>query len=90
MGKEGIKILNDVDYITISIMISIAGKSREYCAEHAGEPIDSAGKKGRRGLFPARNVLEQPGLVDSPVEAKASGIGNPVLSRWAIAINQLK
>jgi hypothetical protein len=34
MGKEGIKILNDVDYITASIMVSIAGKSSKYSAEH--------------------------------------------------------
>jgi hypothetical protein len=61
MGKEGIKILNDVDYITVSIMISIAGKSREYCAEHAGEPIDSAGKKGDGVYFQPGMSWNSPG-----------------------------
>ena len=45
MGKEGIKILNDVDYITGSIMVSIAGKSREYSAEPADALLLSAGMK---------------------------------------------
>lgn len=45
MGKEGIKILNDVDYITISIMVSIAGKSREYYAEPADALLLWAGMK---------------------------------------------
>jgi len=35
MGKEGINILNDVVYITASIMVSIEGKSREYYARPA-------------------------------------------------------
>jgi len=30
MGKEGINILNGVDYITNCIMCYIKGKSREY------------------------------------------------------------
>ena len=48
MGKEGINILNDVVYITASIMGSIAGKSREYCAGRADVPLQSAevGEKG--------------------------------------------
>ena len=45
MGKEGIKILIDVDYITTLIMVSIAGKSREYSAEHADALPLSAGMK---------------------------------------------
>ena len=42
MGREGINILNDVVYITISIMGSIEGKSREYYARRAGVLIQSA------------------------------------------------
>jgi hypothetical protein len=42
MGKEGINILNDVVYITASIMGSIEGKSREYYAIRAAVLVHSA------------------------------------------------
>jgi hypothetical protein len=42
MGKEGINILNDVVYITASIMGSIEGKSREYYAIRAAVLVQSA------------------------------------------------
>ncbi len=42
MGKEGINILNDVVYITASIMGSIEGKSREYYAMLAAVLVQSA------------------------------------------------
>ena len=48
MGKVGIKILNDVDYITVSIMISIAGKSSKYYAEHADAL--TSGRNERKGI----------------------------------------
>jgi hypothetical protein len=47
MGKEGIKILNDVDYIITPIMVSIAGKSREYSAKPADALI--SGRNERKG-----------------------------------------
>jgi len=48
MGKEGINILNDVVYITDTIMGPIEGKSREYYAIRAAVLVHSAqmGKKG--------------------------------------------
>jgi hypothetical protein len=42
MGKEGINILNDVVYITSSIMGSIEAKSREYYAIRAAALVQSA------------------------------------------------
>jgi hypothetical protein len=49
MGKEGINILNDVVYITASIMGSIEGKSREYYAIRAAVLVHSALMGGERG-----------------------------------------
>jgi hypothetical protein len=46
MGKEGINILNDVVYITASIMVSIEGKSREYYARSACLICRKGGKTG--------------------------------------------
>jgi len=83
MGKEGIKVLNDVDYIIDSIMVPIAGKSREYCAEPADALLPATGMRGKGGLFPSR-------IGDFPIGTKAPGIGNRALSRWAIACNPLK
>jgi hypothetical protein len=54
MGKEGINILNDVVYITASIMGSIEGKSREYCAGRADVPLQSAEMGGERGQLHPR------------------------------------
>lgn len=52
MGKEGINILNDVVYITDSIMGSIKGKSREYYAIRAAVLVHSAQMGGERGRLP--------------------------------------
>jgi hypothetical protein len=52
MGKEGINILNDVVYITASIMGSIEGKSREYYAIPAAVLVHSAQRGGERGRLP--------------------------------------
>ena len=49
MGKEGINILNDVVYITVFIMGSIGGKSREYYAIRAAVLVQSAPMGGERG-----------------------------------------
>ena len=53
MGREGINILNDVVYITASIMGSIEGKSREYCAGRAdgetSDPVAVCRLRGRAG-----------------------------------------
>jgi hypothetical protein len=46
MGKEGINILNDVVYITSTIMVSIEGKSREYYARSACLICRKGGKTG--------------------------------------------
>jgi hypothetical protein len=51
MGKEGIKVLNDVDYIIDSIMVPIAGKSREYCAEPADSLLPATGMRGKGACF---------------------------------------
>ena len=52
MGKVGINILNDVVYITASIMGSIEGKSREYYAIRAAVLVQSAQMGGERGRLP--------------------------------------
>jgi hypothetical protein len=52
MGKVGINILNDVVYITTSIMGSIEGKSREYYAIPAAVLVHSAKMGGERGRLP--------------------------------------
>jgi hypothetical protein len=50
MGKEGINILNDVVYITYTIMGSIEGKSRE---TYAPTSLFNLLKKGKYGVcFP--------------------------------------
>jgi len=77
MGKEGINILNDVVYITASIMVSIEGKSREYYARPA---CLICRKGGKQGLVPARNTLKKPWPGDSLIESQATGIGNSVFS----------
>jgi hypothetical protein len=51
MGKEGIKVLNDVDYIIDSIMVPIAGKSREYCAEPADALLLTTRMRGKGAFF---------------------------------------
>ena len=52
MGKEGINILNDVVYITVSILCPIDGKSREYYAILAAVLVHSAQMGGERGRLP--------------------------------------
>jgi hypothetical protein len=78
MGKEGINSLNDVVYITLFIMVSIEGKSREYYARAAWLICR---KGGKQGLVPARNALKKTWPGDSLIESQATGIGNSVFSR---------
>jgi hypothetical protein len=64
MGKEGINILNDVVYITASIMGYIEGKSREYYAILAAVLVQSAQMGGERGRLPpmVENVIQDKAL----------------------------
>jgi len=66
MGKKGINILNGVDYITITIMNSIEGKSREYSAIRASALIESAEMGERTRPVSRPGCREKAGARGSP------------------------
>ena len=45
------------------------------------EPLSYAEKGDVRSLFTARSALKKPWPGDSPIETRATGIGNPVFFR---------